>query len=975
MFIRTIKQLLSLKNKSTKAERINSYLSAVKPLSEGDPRSSIVSLRAHLKKYPTDIDAINDLGCCLDSIGDQVSAGKCFKEALLINDTHPPLLVNHAKYLSEHKEIKKSLEILEKLKTYDPDSPNLFSVLGSIAHRIGDGERVSNYELQAWLGSFDSLRLANCYLFHLAYNSTDEEKVAAEHAFWAETLPPPPLEKIPSHFNNQKIRIGYWSPDFRNHSVRYFSRPLIENHNRDAFEIYIYYDFPHEDEHTAAIRNAADKFINVSELPDNNLRKIFIEDQLDILVEVAGHSSANRIDMLRERFARLQISALAYPPTTGLRTIDYKLLDEHITKDQLKKCYTENPLVLSNSFWCFDPIDKIPEPSEPPHLKNGFITFGCIGNITKITNEILVSWSKILKKITNSKLIIRSISFEDSTAIDFFKLKLALMGMPLNQVSILGPTQSKELFESYNEIDIILDTYPFNGGTTTCFCTYMGVPAVTIAGESLISRMGLSILSNLGLGELITKSIDEYTERAISLANDSKKISHIRKDLRSRFKKSSLGNGKLFASEFEEACIRALDTAPTPPAERCSPISENEVIRRAHVTLRHGNFNAADRIIEYCLRHYPNSGRAHLISTYTMSQKGDFSGAAKYLEEKMSKFSQKDQFIALINIIKFKILDNNNSAAELLLNQLTELEESDRQLLNQRDLLIGYLRKTPPQNIKETKNSEIKTIAILVITDNKKIFEEKKNEIQSKTEIPSQVKLEIIQTPKGLRHKKILKNIQNEKTATIIIHETISLINRYFFFNIIKQLKTNDIISFGGARKWERIDWQRSEATNKMSCVIIPSGEKSGFYEINITGNNRIMTQTNQSVLNGNFLAIKGNKLYESHQTELFEPALGNGGPIMEEYFSYKAKTILEMKLAVSADTGVIFNWQTQNDFEFVSEARWLLVELMNFKPLDDYDDDNSSISIPIPSVEDALNTIGYYFRNGSILSATPTEN
>jgi len=468
------------------------------------------------------VEAMNNLACSLIDIGDDNAALVLAEKAFLIDDSKLPIVVNYAKALVGKQRIYEGMEFLRQAQAYAPDFPNVNTVYASMALIQGDASTARKYSLNGWLASFDSLRLANSYLFNAAYDDIDESRLAAEHRFWAETLLPHSFSSektqddhptLPAKGN--KIRIGYWSPDFRNHSVRYFALPLLENHDRDNFEVIAYHDSPYHDEQTDAIKACCDHFVPVSEIPDVRLVSLMRSHQLDILVELAGHTSANRLNLLRERLATRQLTGLGYPPTTGLSSIDGKLLDIHIANDDSPHYFTEVPLVLDHSFWCFDPKEPSEIATDPPVVKNGFITFGCVGNIAKITQRMLDCWARILERVQGSRLLIRSFSLLDAAAADAIAERFVRVGIDLGRVDFHGPAGGAEFFNSYNSIDIILDTYPFNGGTTTCFATYMGVPVLSMAGKSLLSRMGMSVLSNLGLTDWLVADYEEYVEKAV----------------------------------------------------------------------------------------------------------------------------------------------------------------------------------------------------------------------------------------------------------------------------------------------------------------------------------------------------------------------------------------------------------------------------------------------------------------------------
>lgn len=971
MLLNLVKQFFSSIKRREKQN--NNYLIAKQHCENGDHRSAIKSFREHLAQHPLDVAALNDLGCSLESIGDTRGAGQCFSQALIINDAYPPLVINHAKNLVETQRIDAAFPILQRLKTIDPDSPHIYAALGSIAHRIGNAKEGSEYDLLAWLAIFDDLRVANCYLFHLTYSQDDEKRVAAEHRFWAETLIKPqapeenPEEKTGHRpENKKKKRIGYWSPDFRNHSVRFFFRPLLENHDRDSFEIFIYHDFPISDEHTEEIKKHCDNFISVFELPDTRLADLIISHDLDILVELAGHTSANRINMLQKKLAGLQITGLGYPPTTGLTSIDAKILDRHILTGDSSAYYAEEPIALAQSFWCFDPCEEIPHPAPPPCEKNGYITFGCVGNISKITEDALLSWKRIMERLPSSQLVIRSISFLDQAGLANMRAKISSIGFEMERVKLLGPAPTLEFFLSYNEIDVILDTFPFNGGTTSCFCTYMGVPIITLAGQSLISRMGLSIMNNLGLAEWVAHSWEEYTEKAVHFAQQNETLAKIRQNIRVTYRSTALGNGAQFARDFEDQCRNLLTKKIARSYQNeIQTLPLEEIIKRAYTVLRYGQFEAAERIVEYCLKEYPKSGIAHLLKTYRQTSAKKFIEAAEYLSDKLDQFYKTDLPVVLVNIIRFYICAGYPAKGIPYFESLKTCTPDNRNDIAQTKLTHAFFSifTAPPTAIAEPQlDSNIKTIKILLISNDDNFFSTRKSHIERHCPAPSGVTVTFEQCPEAWRRTTYLHALSETHDATIILHENIVPSHPYFFFEICNALHNNDIVSFGGAKIWDRMDWERSPAENKTASTIIPSGEVEGMFEINISGSNPEKLVTGMTVLNGNFIAIRNQFFAEKNIDELLDREMEGGGSLLEQYFCHMAHVKHKAKLAVHQNLGLVLDWNREPNAPYASECRWIISEKLGLSPLASLVEDRASISLPISEPAQGARIIDLFF-------------
>lgn len=973
MLFRLIKKIFSRPPAATQAEPQSALEKGMAFQQAGDARSAIIEFRKHLESFPNDMWALNNLGCCLNDIGDHEGAGKCYERAFILDDSFLPIIINHAKYLCDAQRSEEAMEFLRQAKTSDPDFPNVDAVFGGTALAKGNPELARKHALRAWLTSFDTLRFANCYLFYCAYCDMSESQLAAEHFFWGETLLPlPATEHIDGDSESEKnfqflpkikgkIRIAYWSPDFRSHSVRYFFRPLLENHDREKFEIILYHDFPLSDAQTDNIKACADHFFPVSDLPDHKLLALMHSHQLDILVELAGHSSSNRINLLQEKLADLQISGLGYPPTTGLRNIDAKIIDSHIADIDSSKFYAETPMVLPSSFWCFDPKESSDINETPPVIRNGHITFACVGNIAKINIKLLKLWSEILRQVQGSKLLLRSISFNDKAAQEAFRQKLYDVGISLDRVEILGPAAGKAYFESYNDIDIILDTHPFNGGTTTCFAAYMGVPVVSLVGESLISRMGQSILSNLGLADWVVKDEKGYIERAIEAAKDIDFLHQFRADTRARFSQTALGNGALFAKEFEAACISMLEaklSGNLPKADKITALPAEEILQRAYAVLRTGQIAAAKRIVDHCLSVYPDCGAAHILATQELTTKGLFVEAAHYLEERLSKFAPSEQVAALINITRNHLLADQIADARRALERAHCIDSDDpydhMQLRIMAACLSARNGELPPLAISTLENMKPVSIDILIPCDDIELFQTIQSRINTLCQQSNGLSLRFIQCSETRKSRAYAQVFSESKADIFLWHQkNIEICNHLFFQELIKSLQRVDIIGIAGARLWERLDWRLSNVENKAASFMIPSEEKAGCYELQTKGFDRDTLATGMSVLDGSLMAIHRRSLELLGKPD-FDQLLESGAALMEEDFSHQAYKA-GARLAVHQGLGIVMDWRIPLQNKHLGEARWHLSQRFGFDPFMQMKDDRTIISVPVKSSEEGL--------------------
>ncbi len=352
---------------------------------------------------------------------------------------------------------------------------------------------------------------------------------------------------------NKKLRIGYLSPDFREHAVARFIEPILECHDKNKFAIIAYFNREVEDPVTTRLKPFFDEWNSVKELDDNKLFDLIRNDVIDILVDLAGHTDGNRLMVFAKKPAPIQMTYLGYPNTTGLPTVDYRITDE-ITDPPGKtdQYYSESLLRLAGCFLCFRPESDCPPVSALPAYQNEYVTFGCFNNSMKINSDIVEAWSEILNALPSSRLILRAKVFSDERAKSLLLQQFDRCGVAQENI-ILTPyvATNYAALGLYNLVDISLDTFPYNGTTTTCESLWMGVPVITRAGNTHVSRVSMSILKALNLDAFVAYSKNEYIKNAIKLAHDLSRLAELRKSLRSRMRDSELTNGKRFTQKLE----------------------------------------------------------------------------------------------------------------------------------------------------------------------------------------------------------------------------------------------------------------------------------------------------------------------------------------------------------------------------------------------------------------------------------------
>jgi len=395
-------------------------------------------------------------------------------------------------------------------------------------------------------------------LLCLNYSDIDPGTLFEEHKKWDESV----RQKIvPLNYSDRRIepdktplRVGYVSAYFKTHSIAYYLETILEHHDRSQFEIFCYADIPNPDPVTVRIKKLPVTWRPIHEKTDGLVADLIIKDKIDILVDLAGHAGNKRLPLFLNKLAPVQITYIGYPNTTGLSTMDYRLTDGLADPGSQDRYYTEKLYRLPGCFLCYKPPITTPPVAEPPAIKNGYITFGSFNNLPKISSGTIHAWTHILKAVPHSKLMIKTKPFNDNDTIKRYENFFINKGIERSRLLFKGYSSSLDKhLQSYNEIDIGLDTFPYNGTTTTCEALWMGVPVVTLAGEKHAGRVGVSLLMCIGLSGMVAENSERYIALASFMASDVQQLSKLRKSLRSAIAQSPLCDGKTFTRKLEDA--------------------------------------------------------------------------------------------------------------------------------------------------------------------------------------------------------------------------------------------------------------------------------------------------------------------------------------------------------------------------------------------------------------------------------------
>ena len=441
-------------------------------------------------------------------------------------------------------------QILKRARGWLADALYLAGEAKGAAHELLMSSRLADDHDEA-------AELYSKYLFMRNYRSlgAQEGRKKAEHYDELLNITPYTHEDV-TRSTQRKLRIGYISPDFREHAVSYFLPPLLRHFDGEHFMVFCY-ALGRSDSVTERFRTRRVTWRDLRGRPPRTAARLIAEDKIDILVDLSGHSQDNALPIMAYRPAPVQMSGIGYTNTTGLHTIDYFLSDEVcIPKGDTmaESGFTEQILRLPHSHLCYMPeeVRAMPESGyEAPVYKNGYVTFGSFNNFAKVTDEMLLLWRGILDAVRDSKLVIKGKIASIDAGLHYAKQRLSMVNFDLDRVEFRP--FSPDYLEQYRDIDIALDTAPYNGGVTTCEALYMGVPVISMRGRTHGSRFGASILTNTGVRELIVENDISYVRRAVQLAESPELIAGYHAGLRTNMKRSPLMDAGGYMKELESA--------------------------------------------------------------------------------------------------------------------------------------------------------------------------------------------------------------------------------------------------------------------------------------------------------------------------------------------------------------------------------------------------------------------------------------
>ncbi len=516
---------------------------------------AVDSIREMLQEKPR-VDIMVMLVLMFDRIGQTKKAELWCREALKI-EQHPFILNKLATICRRTKRPCQAAEYRKKAVAKEPENIKYQVNLAVDIIHLGNIQQGIDMLKDAVEKDPSNILAHSKLLFYLHYLSApDPQMLFEEHKKWGRIHCPTTLAKT-AHDNNpdphRKLRIGYISPDFRMHSIAYFFAPLLERHDSNVVEVYGYADVAKPDKFTEYLKKQFYHYRNISRLGDEQIIEIIEKDKIDILVDLAGHTTDGRFAVLAYKPAPILVTWLGYPDTTGMKQVDYRFTDKLADLPQSQNFYTEELVFLPHGFLCYKPAESSIAVERLPAVKNGFITFGSFNNKLKINAQTISLWSQVLKANPGSRFVMKFSGGDEKPLKNFYLKQFEQLGITEDRIEIHDWKSPAEHLKLYNQVDIALDTFPYNGTTTICEAMWMGVPTISLVGQLHASRVGLSILSQVGLEFFAVSSSDEYVKKATTLVNNIESLQKIRASMRQRMLSGTLCNAKAYASGIEAA--------------------------------------------------------------------------------------------------------------------------------------------------------------------------------------------------------------------------------------------------------------------------------------------------------------------------------------------------------------------------------------------------------------------------------------
>ena len=453
-----------------------------------------------------------------------------YEKCLIINPNYSPALNNIASIKSLKNSFFDAFDYLEKYLQLGSISPEILTNVAQANFAVLNFDKGLEY-FERSINHNSSEKNYEKYLFSTLYlEDFNKDKYFNLSSKFSELSNKKKVDTYKVDLKNNNLIIGFVSGDFREHAVSYQITGLIRELKKfHDLKLFAYYNNNYEDNKTKELKNYFHKFENIFEVNDDELIKKIVEDKVNILIDLSGYSSLNRLSVFTAKPAPIQITAFGFLKTTGLKEIDYIIADQNILISD--NDFTEKVLKIKEIWSTLDINNIFSQIQELPQKKNKYITFGAFNNFNKLNKNTLILWSEILKNVPGSKIFFNNYTYEDSRVRNFLYLAFEKNNIKKNRILIENGGNREKILKDYNKIDILLDTYPYGGGTTSLEAAWMCVPILTISGANFVSRGATSVNQSLGMSDWNCTNGAEYLEKAIKFSNDVNSLEKLKSEL------------------------------------------------------------------------------------------------------------------------------------------------------------------------------------------------------------------------------------------------------------------------------------------------------------------------------------------------------------------------------------------------------------------------------------------------------------
>ena len=652
---------------------------------QGRHEENARALERAIALAPGRADLVCDLAMNNAARGDSVEAARLLKKAMEIDPTTDlphgnlgAIQLRASQIIAAEKSTRRAAELA-------PNEPRWISNLGVTQKDQGRFDEAERLYRRAFEMKPDySLGHANL-LFCLNYHpDRSAEEIFEEYKAFDRAHAKPHTPASVTFPNTpdpaRKLRVGYLSPDFRDHAARHFLEPLLRHVDRSRIDLYCYAEVSLPDRVTAEFRALVPNWRSTCGLNDDELAALIRKDEIDVLVDFGGHTASSRLLVMARRVAPVQVEHyLGHGYTSGMTSVDFFVSDAEMAPAGSEHLFAERIMRLPRIPLAYVPPAGMPEPTPMPSLSGAPFTFGYFGRTERLNDRVVKAWSEILKRVPGSKLVLNSRVYSEPAFADLMRSRFAKCGIEGERLELVYTSPQPETWKAYKDVDIALDPFPHNAGTTTIEALWLGVPVVSVKDRPSVGRFGASILGSLGLSDWVAPNVDAYIDLAVTKALDRKGTSELRAGLRTRFKASPLYDGPGFARSMEagyRAAWQAWCSANGGPSVQAPDLAALE--QAAGKAYGDGDFA---RAVDLFMRVAALSPSASAYTNLGVALRADRRLDAAEAAQRRALEHDPNYVVALANLGNLLASSDRNAEAEEIYRRALSLKPDDPSLL------------------------------------------------------------------------------------------------------------------------------------------------------------------------------------------------------------------------------------------------------------------------------------------------------